>query len=123
MKRGFIAGLVLFVLFIVVYAGASNFDRLVLGSGNYGTDPNTTADITFQNDEYISNVVDGTLNFGAANLTTTGSITGGATSLTGNVSFGVDSSKGIVLAASDSTLWRIKVSPLGALSADSTGLN
>ena len=40
-----------------------------------------------------------------------------------SLGFGVDSTKGVVLAASDSTLWRIKVSPTGAVSADSTGLN
>ena len=56
----------------LAYAGVTNFDRLVLGSGNFGTDPNSTADITFQNDEYISNATDGTLDFGAATLSTTG---------------------------------------------------
>ncbi len=78
-------------------AGASNFDRLVLGSGNYGTDPNTTADITGQNDEYISNYVNGQWDFGAANLTTTGTITSGtinsqtissAANLTGTLTVG-----------------------------------
>ena len=57
------------------WAAASHMDRLVLGSGNYGTDPNSTADLTFQNDEYISNATDGTLDFGAANLVTTGYVT------------------------------------------------
>lgn len=57
------------------YYGATNFDRIVLGEGNFGTDPNTTADITFQNDEYISNSTDGTLDIGSANLTTTGTAT------------------------------------------------
>ena len=56
------------ILFGFVAAGVTNFDRLVLGSGNYGTDPNSTADITFQNDEYISNSTDGELNFGASTL-------------------------------------------------------
>ena len=55
-----------------VYAAASHMDRIVLGSGNYGTDPNSTADLTFQNDEYVTNVTDGTLDFGAANMVTTG---------------------------------------------------
>lgn len=57
-------------------ASASNFDRLVLGSGNYGTDPNPTADITYQNGEYVSNAVDGQLDYGSANLITTGTISG-----------------------------------------------
>lgn len=58
--------------------GATNFDRLVLGELNFGTDPNTTADITFQNDEYLTNVVDGTLstdgNFSLGNLFTLGTL-------------------------------------------------
>jgi len=61
----------------VVQAAASHMDRLVLGSGNYGTDPNTTADITGQNDEYWTNVTDGTWDAGAANLTTTGDLSFG----------------------------------------------
>lgn len=66
----------LLVLSVIVMASgqASNFARIVLGTANYGTDPNTTADITFQNDEYISNATDGTLDFGSANLATTGTI-------------------------------------------------
>jgi len=60
--------------------GATNFDRIVLGSGNYETDPNITADITLQNDEYITNGTDGTIDFGAANLLTTGNA-----SITGNI--------------------------------------
>lgn len=83
MKKGFLTGLILFVFFVVVFAAATNFDRLVLGSGNYGTDPNTTADITFQNDEYISNSTDGRLDAGAANLLTTGTIGGGVITGTG----------------------------------------
>ena len=43
----------------MVQAAASHMDRLILGSGNYGTDPNSTADITLQNDEYIANTTDG----------------------------------------------------------------
>lgn len=35
MKKGFLTGLLLFALFVIIYAGATNFDRLVLGSGNY----------------------------------------------------------------------------------------
>lgn len=57
-----------------VQAAASHLDRLVLGSGNYGTDPNTTADITLQNDEYITNATNGTVGFGSADLLTTGSL-------------------------------------------------
>ena len=83
MKKGFLIGLLLFVFFIVIYAGATNFDRLVLGSGNYSTDPNTTADITFQNDEYIDNTTNGRLDMGAANLLTTGTIGGGVITGTG----------------------------------------
>ena len=40
-------------------AGAVNFDRIVLGTSNYDSDPNPTADVTMQNDEYITNVTDG----------------------------------------------------------------
>lgn len=60
------------------YFGATNFDRLVLGTGNFGTDPNPTADLTFQNDEFVKNSTDGTLDFGAAILATTGALDGGA---------------------------------------------
>lgn len=58
------------------YFGATNFDRIVLGESNFGEDPNSTADITGANDEYISNATNGTWDFGAAGLTTTGSIAG-----------------------------------------------
>ena len=68
----------LFLGSVIHNAGASNFDRLVLGSGNYGLDPNPTADITLQNGEYITNSTDGTIGFGSANLTTSGTITGTA---------------------------------------------
>lgn len=57
-------------------SGATNFTRIVLGSSNYASDPAPTADIVLQNDEYISNSSDGTINFGAANLTTTGNVSG-----------------------------------------------
>lgn len=70
---------------IMAYAEATNYDRIVLGSGNYGTDPNTTADLTLQNDEYISNAVNGTLDFGAANITTTGTVSGAAVTGSGNL--------------------------------------
>ena len=51
--------------------------RLVLGEDNVSSvaDPSPTADIVGQNDEYISNSTDGTWDFGAANLSTTGTIT------------------------------------------------
>ena len=75
MKKGFLTGLLLFVFFVLIYAGATNFDRIVLGSGNYGTDPNSTADLTFQNDEYITNATDGVLDAGSANLTSDGTNT------------------------------------------------
>lgn len=55
----FIAGLVL--ASSLAWGAATHFDRLVLGSSNYGTDPNPTADVTFQYDEYISNATDGQL--------------------------------------------------------------
>lgn len=55
-----------------VLAGATNLDRIVLGSANYGADPNTTADITMQNDEYISNATDGEVEIsGTLNLSAT----------------------------------------------------
>lgn len=57
------------------WAAVTHYDRLVLGTGNFGTDPNTTADITMQYDEYITNATDGTLGFGAADLVTTGAFT------------------------------------------------
>lgn len=64
------------ILFGFVLAGATNFDRIVLGSGNYGTDPNTTADITFQNDEYISNATDGVIELNATTLNVNGTVAG-----------------------------------------------
>jgi len=69
---GIIALLLVLSVIVMASGQASNFARIVLGTANYGTDPNTTADITFQNDEYISNATDGTLDFGAALFTTTG---------------------------------------------------
>lgn len=86
MKKGFIVGLLIFTVFVIVFAGATNFDRIVLGSGNYGTDPNTSADITLQNDEYIDNSTDGTIDFGSANLSSTGTLSGGNISFTGTLS-------------------------------------
>lgn len=71
-----VIGLIVTAIFGFSYYGATNFDRIVLGSANYSEDPNTTADITLQNDEYISNATDGTISFGSANVLTTGSITG-----------------------------------------------
>jgi len=60
----------------------TNFERLVLGSANYGQDPNPTADITGQNDEQISNYTNGRWDFGAANILTTGTVGGGAGTFT-----------------------------------------
>lgn len=57
-----------------VNLGATNFGRIVLGDDNIGEDPNPTADITGQNDEYISNYTNGTWNMGDANLTFTGDL-------------------------------------------------
>lgn len=68
------------------YFGATNFDRLVLGSANFETDPNPTKDLTFQNDEYISNDVNGVLDAGAADILTTGDYTGNDLSLSGEAS-------------------------------------
>lgn len=79
---GFILG-VFVVLSLGWFYGATNFDRIVLGSSNYETDPNSTADITLQNDEFISNASDGAISFGAANLSTTGTLAAKATTLTG----------------------------------------
>lgn len=78
MTRNRIALIALILVALVgfSYYGATNFDRIVLGSGNFGEDPNTTADITGQNDEYISNSTDGTWDMGSANITTTGNVTG-----------------------------------------------
>ena len=79
MKKLFLIGFVAVALGVFagfVAAGVTNFDRLVLGSANYGEDPNTTADITFQNDEYISNSTDGELNFGALVLNVPATVVG-----------------------------------------------
>lgn len=62
-KIAFIA-VIAFILLGAGYYGATNFDRLVLGVNNFGEDPNTTADITLQNDEYISNATDGDVTIG-----------------------------------------------------------
>ena len=80
-KDRIIGGLIVLIGLLFIGAG-TNFDRIVLGSGNYGEDPNTTADITLQNDEYISNSVNGRIDFGAANLLTTGTIGAGAATFT-----------------------------------------
>lgn len=68
-------------------AGPTRFGRLVLGEGNYDDDPVTTADLVFQNDEYIDNSTNGTLDFGAGILLTTGTISSGAVTSTGNSSY------------------------------------
>lgn len=72
MKRNISAFILIALVILGFRYSNTNFDRLVLGSGNYGTDPNPTADITLQNDEYISNSSNGTISLGAANLTTSG---------------------------------------------------
>lgn len=63
-----IASLSLVGFYTGVLPGATNFDRLVLGEDNFGEDPNTTADITGQNDEYLSNYTNGEWNIGSAAL-------------------------------------------------------
>ena len=94
--RGFVV--LAFLAFVLLgartYMGATNFDRLVLGSGNFETDPNPTADLTFQNDEYISNSTDGRLDFGAANLLTTGTMGAGAGTFTSIASGAVTGTTG-----------------------------
>jgi hypothetical protein len=63
--------LALFLIFSVGN-GQSNLSRVVLGTGNFGTDPYPTADIVGQNDEYISNYADGTWDFGTADIAIAG---------------------------------------------------
>lgn len=64
-----ILALLILAGFMLSPQGATNFDRLVLGSSNYGTDPNPTADLTLQNGELITNSTDGTISIGSANFT------------------------------------------------------
>ena len=70
MKKLFAIGFLLFTA--ISYAthtdGATNFDRIVTGSNNYGTDPNSSADITLSNDEYIDNATDGTIDLYATTV-------------------------------------------------------
>lgn len=74
------------VFSLLLYAGVNHYDKLMLGEANYGQDMSpSTADIQFQNDEYISNYVDGTLDFGAANLTTTGTLAAASVTFTGEL--------------------------------------
>lgn len=74
-KNIFIGVLVVLVISFAIAGGvASNFTRIVLGDSNFGSDPNTTADITGQNDEYISNYTDGSWDIGSANIVTTGAL-------------------------------------------------
>ena len=70
---GILTCLVLFSVFGFLWWGANNLDRIVLGSANYGSDPNPTADITLQNGAYISNATSGTIDFGTANFKKSGS--------------------------------------------------
>lgn len=84
MKKTFLVALAILQLILFVYAGgviadrmgATNFDRIVLGEGNFGTDPNTTADITGQNDEYLTNYTDGSWDIGSANFLLSGDLLG-----------------------------------------------
>lgn len=99
-KHLILFGIILYASLFLLGAsfGVTNFDRLVLGEGNFGTDPNTTADLTFQNDEYISNETNGTLDIGSANFTMTGDMTGldsvSTTKLYAGSSFSVGSNVG-----------------------------
>lgn len=71
--------------------GATNFDYIVFGSGNYGTDPNPGKDITGQNDNWISNDAAGTWSLnGALGISSTLAVTGASTltgGLTGAVTY------------------------------------
>jgi len=62
MRKLFIGALVV-VCAVAAYAAhvdkPVNIDRVVTGSNNYGTDPNSTKDISLANDEYIDNSTDG----------------------------------------------------------------
>ena len=108
--------LVLWELLPLILLGAAlagrntNFTRIVLGDSNRGLDPNPTADITLQNQEYISNYVDGQISFGAANLVTTGTLAvTGATTVTG----------GLIYPSSSAVIY----SKAGGISADTVGAN
>ena len=63
--------------FTFVVTTPTNVDRLVIGINNRGADPNPTKDITLQKGEVIDNSTDGTIDFGAANLSTTGTLSSG----------------------------------------------
>jgi hypothetical protein len=116
MKKTIIAIFIssIFLVGWIVGGGASNFDRLVLGEANFGTDPNPTADITGVNDEYISNYSDGQWDFGAANLVSTGTLNVGALTTTtfikgrDTLNGTVDSVKNPNIAATDYVLFTIK---------------
>lgn len=97
--------LILFLMSSCIFAQgrATHFGTLVLGINNFGTDPNgVTVDLTFQNDEYISNSTDGQLNFGAANLVTTGTFNVGASTLSSVTVTGATALSGTI-ALGDST--------------------
>jgi len=57
-------------------AEAVNFDRIILGASNYGSDPNPTADITMQNDESISNSTDGLVSIVSPSITVSATVCG-----------------------------------------------
>jgi len=71
-----VIGLIVTAIFGFSYYGATNFDRIVLGSANYSEDPNTTADITLQNDEYITNATDGVVSIVSPTLTLSSTVRG-----------------------------------------------
>jgi hypothetical protein len=68
--------LIISALLLLVTLGnaQSNLNRIILGEGNIGTDPYPTADIVLQNDEYITNYTDGTVQIVANILSLTGTI-------------------------------------------------
>jgi len=116
MKKTIIAIFIssIFLVGWIVGGGASNFDRLVLGEANFGTDPNPTADITGVNDEYISNYSNGQWDFGAANLVSTGTLNVGALTTTtfikgrDTLNGAVDSLKISTIASTDYLVYSIK---------------
>ncbi|HUX54269.1 MAG TPA: hypothetical protein VMV56_07640 [Williamwhitmania sp.] len=58
MKKFLLFSIAFLLLAGSLFAGATNYDRLVLGSTNYHTDPHPTADIVGRYDGYFSNETD-----------------------------------------------------------------
>lgn len=86
MKRNII-GIALLVCFIggVLIAEhrdkATNVDRVVLGSNNYGTDPNPARDITLANDTYIDGTTTGQMDFNATLVKTSAGLQVGTSAI------------------------------------------